>query len=95
MLALLLKRLYFVGDRLCCLGDHALTCRKFAENRGLVMRDSSSREERLCTPLSKGSEGYLCVEPLPRQSIREKARKEFSERREPVNHSSPMADVSL
>ncbi|PKI66306.1 hypothetical protein CRG98_013268 [Punica granatum] len=37
--------------------------------------------------------GYLCVEPLPRQSLREKAREEFSEMREPMHHSSSMADA--
>ncbi|PKI78373.1 hypothetical protein CRG98_001241 [Punica granatum] len=39
--------------------------------------------------------GYLRAEPLPSQSIREEAREEFSERREPVHHSSPMTGVSL
>ncbi|OWM87875.1 hypothetical protein CDL15_Pgr008321 [Punica granatum] len=39
--------------------------------------------------------GYLRAEPLPCQSIREKAREEFSERREPVHHSSPVTGVSL
>ncbi|OWM84209.1 hypothetical protein CDL15_Pgr026160 [Punica granatum] len=42
-----------------------------------------------------GLVGYLRAEPLPCQSIREKAREEFSERREPVHHSSPVTDVSL
>ncbi|OWM90904.1 hypothetical protein CDL15_Pgr027391 [Punica granatum] len=39
--------------------------------------------------------GYLDAEPLPCQSIREEAREEFSERREPVHRSSPVASVSL
>ncbi|OWM84611.1 hypothetical protein CDL15_Pgr014182 [Punica granatum] len=41
------------------------------------------------------SRGCLRAEPLPRQSIREKAREEFSERREPVHPSSLVASVSL
>ncbi|OWM78297.1 hypothetical protein CDL15_Pgr003895 [Punica granatum] len=39
--------------------------------------------------------GYLRAEPLPCQSIREEAQEEFSERREPVHHSSPVTGVSL
>ncbi|PKI60440.1 hypothetical protein CRG98_019181 [Punica granatum] len=38
---------------------------------------------------------YLRAEPLLYQSIREEVREEFSQRREPVHHSSPMAGVSL
>ncbi|OWM64723.1 hypothetical protein CDL15_Pgr027000 [Punica granatum] len=41
------------------------------------------------------SRGYLCAEPLPCESTREEAREEFSERREPVRHSSPVTGVSL
>ncbi|PKI68950.1 hypothetical protein CRG98_010630 [Punica granatum] len=41
------------------------------------------------------SMGYLPAEPLPYQSIREEAREEFSERHEPMHHSSPVTDVSL
>ncbi|PKI74544.1 hypothetical protein CRG98_005086 [Punica granatum] len=39
--------------------------------------------------------GYLRAEPLPYQNIREEAREEFSERRQPVHHSSPVTGVSL
>ncbi|OWM63054.1 hypothetical protein CDL15_Pgr026228 [Punica granatum] len=45
--------------------------------------------------VTRGGRGYLRVEPLPCQSIREEAREEFSERREPVHHSSPVIGVSL
>ncbi|OWM68064.1 hypothetical protein CDL15_Pgr020652 [Punica granatum] len=41
------------------------------------------------------SMGYLHAEPLPYQSIREEAREEFSERREPVHHSLPVTGMSL
>ncbi|OWM77822.1 hypothetical protein CDL15_Pgr004516 [Punica granatum] len=45
--------------------------------------------------VTRGGRGYLRAEPLPYQSIREEAREEFSERREPVHHSLPMTGVSL
>ncbi|OWM89282.1 hypothetical protein CDL15_Pgr008273 [Punica granatum] len=45
--------------------------------------------------VTHGGRGYLRAEPLPCQSIREEAREEFSERREPVHHSSPVTGVSL
>ncbi|PKI44359.1 hypothetical protein CRG98_035245 [Punica granatum] len=42
-----------------------------------------------------GGRGYLRAEPLPCQSIREEAREEFSVRREPMHHYSPVTGVSL
>ncbi|OWM72683.1 hypothetical protein CDL15_Pgr009140 [Punica granatum] len=45
--------------------------------------------------VTHGGRGYLPAEPLPYQSIREEAREEFSERHEPMHHSSPVTDVSL
>ncbi|OWM70539.1 hypothetical protein CDL15_Pgr021954 [Punica granatum] len=52
--------------------------------------------ERECPDLHRRCDwGYLRAEPLPCQSIREEAREEFSERRKPMHHSSPMTGVSL
>ncbi|OWM76628.1 hypothetical protein CDL15_Pgr009193 [Punica granatum] len=48
-----------------------------------------------CPSVRRLRRGYLRAEPLPCQSIREEAREEFSERREPVHHSSPVTGMSL
>ncbi|OWM78105.1 hypothetical protein CDL15_Pgr006211 [Punica granatum] len=39
--------------------------------------------------------GYLRVESLPSRIIRKEAREEFSERRKPVHHSTPVIGVFL
>ncbi|OWM84214.1 hypothetical protein CDL15_Pgr026165 [Punica granatum] len=45
--------------QLRCLGDHALTCKKFAESRLLVLRDSSSKTERLRISWDRESESVV------------------------------------
>ncbi|PKI71127.1 hypothetical protein CRG98_008495 [Punica granatum] len=45
--------------------------------------------------VTRGGRGYLRAKLLPCQSIREEAREEFSERREPVHHPSPVTGMSL
>ncbi|OWM75357.1 hypothetical protein CDL15_Pgr021073 [Punica granatum] len=79
-----------------------VTCRGCASanfNRGcpsvVLMQALNANAPVFIVDVTRGRRGYLRAEFLPCPSIREEAQEEFSERREPVHHSSPVTSVSL